>query len=243
MVILKKVASILLITCTLIGFSGCASMTPRASFTTYHDANLKAGNFELLKPEINVVTTAEIGSSMFEKVKQYNYDTYNVHVDDKIAIQTHATGLLTTSEQDLGVLRIDPKNGWKGACIKSDATGYTSCLVDSNNDSRFDKAGAIINSLYSNISNPIIYTLIRTKPTFKEDSFKYSAYYQGKKGNLIKISFREYLDNIARPAFTQDIDYELDNNGKAIVGFKGLRMEIIKATNLDIKYKVLRDYD
>jgi hypothetical protein len=61
--------------------------------------------------------------------------------------------------------------------------------------------------------------------------------------NKIKISFREFKNDIARPAFTQDIEYQLDENGKANVGFKGLRIEILKATNYDIEYKVVKDYN
>lgn len=45
-----------------------------------------------------------------------------------------------------------------------------------------------------------------------------------------------------RPAFTQDIEYELNKNNTTIIGFKGLRIEVIKATNLDITYKIIQDY-
>ncbi|MGZ5207947.1 MAG: hypothetical protein ACXWB0_02925 [Sulfuricurvum sp.] len=80
--------------------------------------------------------------------------------------------------------------------------------------------------------------------TYTVDSFKYEALYQGRIDNKIKISFREFKDDMARPAFTQDIDYELDNkNGEAIVGFKGLRIKILKATNMDITYSVIQDYN
>ena len=48
---------------------------------------------------------------------------------------------------------------------------------------------------------------------------------------------------MARPAFTQDIEYELDKDGKTLIGFKGLRIEVEKATNLDITYKIIKDYN
>jgi hypothetical protein len=48
---------------------------------------------------------------------------------------------------------------------------------------------------------------------------------------------------MARPSFTQDIDYELNKDGSTIIGFKGLRIEVIKATNIDITYKVVKDYN
>jgi hypothetical protein len=48
---------------------------------------------------------------------------------------------------------------------------------------------------------------------------------------------------MARPAFNQDIDYELNNDANTIIGFKGLRIEVLKATNMDITYKVIKDYN
>ena len=43
-----------------------------------------------------------------------------------------------------------------------------------------------------------------------------------------------------RPAFTQDIQYDLKESN--IIGFKGVRIEIIEATNRHIKYKVLNSF-
>ena len=59
---------------------------------------------------------------------------------------------------------------------------------------------------------------------------------------LEKEIFREFKDDMARPAFTQDIEYDLEKDGTSIIGFKGLRIEVLRATNIDITYKVLKDY-
>ena len=100
---------------------------------------------------------------------------------------------------------------------------------------------------YKDIKYPLTniakYEIKPTPPTFNQDSFKYQALYQGKTDNKIKISFREFKDNMARPAFTQDIEYELDSKGTTTIGFKGLRIEVLKATNYDITYKVIKDYN
>lgn len=77
---------------------------------------------------------------------------------------------------------------------------------------------------------------------FTAKSFKYDSLYQGKIGNKIKISFREFKDNRARPAFTQNVDYELNKSEPTIIGFKGLRIEVVEATNMSIKYNVIHDY-
>ena len=45
-----------------------------------------------------------------------------------------------------------------------------------------------------------------------------------------------------RDAYTQNIEYELDANGQAMIGFKGLRIKVLNATNLNIEYQVTRDF-
>ena len=46
---------------------------------------------------------------------------------------------------------------------------------------------------------------------------------------------------MARPAFTQELKYDL-GEGK-VIGFKGARFEVLSATNVGIRYKVLRHLD
>lgn len=63
--------------------------------------------------------------------------------------------------------------------------------------------------------------------------------YNGKANNTLKFVYREYIQDMARPAFTQELQYDLNESN--IIGFKGLRIEVMKSTNTTIEYKVLGD--
>ena len=65
--------------------------------------------------------------------------------------------------------------------------------------------------------------------------------YNGRVGNVVKFTYREFVDDRARPSFTQDVQYDLSNSD--IVGFKGLRIQILNADNSTIEYKVLEDFN
>lgn len=59
--------------------------------------------------------------------------------------------------------------------------------------------------------------------------------YSGKVGNIVKFSYRKFYDNLARPAFTQDVQYDLAEGN--VVGFNGAKFVIVNATNyLNIKF-------
>lgn len=71
-------------------------------------------------------------------------------------------------------------------------------------------------------------------------NFQKQLLYTGKTGATIHLSYREFLDSMARPAFTQDLIFDL-NDGN-VIGFRGARFEIIEASNLLIKYKMISKF-
>ena len=73
-----------------------------------------------------------------------------------------------------------------------------------------------------------------------EAGFKQQFIYNGKSGSTIKFTYREFNGDMARPAFTQDLQYDLTES--STIGFKEVRMEILEATNVGIEYKVLQSF-
>jgi hypothetical protein len=64
--------------------------------------------------------------------------------------------------------------------------------------------------------------------------------YNGRAGDLVRFLYREFSNEVARPAFTQDVQYDLREG--STVGFKGARIEILEATNVSIKYRVMAHF-
>jgi hypothetical protein len=69
-------------------------------------------------------------------------------------------------------------------------------------------------------------------------SMKKEITYSGKSGNVIKLMYREYADDMARSALYQDLSYDLLES--RLIVFKGLQVEIIEATNSGIRFKVVK---
>jgi len=70
--------------------------------------------------------------------------------------------------------------------------------------------------------------------------FSQELIYNGKSGDSVKFLYREFASGMARPAFDQDVQYDL-KEGK-VVGFKGARIEVIEATNVNLRYRVLAHF-
>ncbi|MBC2770527.1 hypothetical protein [Pusillimonas minor] len=74
----------------------------------------------------------------------------------------------------------------------------------------------------------------------REMSFQQTLIYSGRVGNKINIGYREFSNNTARPAFNNDVEYDLSASNK--IGYKGAQIEVIEADNSGITYKVLKSF-
>lgn len=73
-----------------------------------------------------------------------------------------------------------------------------------------------------------------------QQNFRQELIYAGRVGDQIKVTYREFNNDLVRPGFAQEAQYEL--GADRIIGFKGVRIEVISADNTKIKYKVLRSF-
>ena len=219
------VKGIILCISVLLGvvFSGCGEPIPSKIIYT---------------PNLNEVATAEVGQNMYSKINAvFEYD-FQVHFKDESMNIKYAKDRLGYmyffKKQENGVCTLI--NGSRGFIYLIDKKCNGVFTLDDDGDK---------------LSKPLKYKIVSAKPTdIIENSFKYTVTYQGKIGNKLNISFKEFTSTpmngrhsfIIKDAYTQNIEYELDENGEAMIGFKGLRIKVLKATNFDIAYKVLHDY-
>jgi hypothetical protein len=68
--------------------------------------------------------------------------------------------------------------------------------------------------------------------------FRQELIYSGISKGTVSLQYREFSDDMARPAFSQDLHYDLADGDE--IGFKGARIKIIKATNVSVKFRVIK---
>lgn len=73
-----------------------------------------------------------------------------------------------------------------------------------------------------------------------DSSFQQALLYNGRVGNKINVGYRETSSNMARPAFNNDVEYDLSES--KVLGYKGAKIEVMNATNQSITYKLLSNF-
>ena len=64
--------------------------------------------------------------------------------------------------------------------------------------------------------------------------------YTGSNDDLLTFTYSEFRDSYAREALNREFQVDLGKGN--IAGFKGVILETIEATNMSIRYKVIRNF-
>ncbi len=208
--------------------TGCMSMSiPQfQNVTTYRQGKI---------PEINQESSTDVGSTIYTEFDYQETETIKLteNVNSSLAdIPANTTFLAMTMD---GVLVYSPYG----------TVNYPGILLsDQNEDGKLDRIKDIssMNSSWRNLQPEVAYEEAESIPT-QSGGFKLELVYQGLTDNQIKVLYREYNNNIARPAFTQNVEYELDDNGEGLIAFKGARIEVLEASSSEIKYRVIKGFE
>jgi hypothetical protein len=70
----------------------------------------------------------------------------------------------------------------------------------------------------------------------QEGSLKQELIYNGKSKDTLKIAYREFKNDFTRPAFYQDLSYDMSESKE--IGFRGMVIDILEATNSYVRFIV-----
>lgn len=73
------------------------------------------------------------------------------------------------------------------------------------------------------------------------NSFQQALIYSGKVGSRIRLGYREFSGNTARPAFNNEAEYDLAES--KVIGYKGARIEVLEATNEFIQFRLISNFN
>jgi hypothetical protein len=106
----------------------------------------------------------------------------------------------------------------------------------------------------SNVGSPLVHYESGMKDSFGvivEREAK-QFIYSGKAGSIVRFSYREFAgrrtpntvadpDMFARPAFTQDVQYDLSESDEIV--FQNMRLKVLNATTSEITVEILRELE
>lgn len=227
-------------------FAGFAAADDHKSLSMPTPA-VEASTSYVLNPPIGQTASAEVGEALYSEWASTLTKKYTGTLQEAVTVQMENYRLEAPAGMARRILsrRGDPrpmmctpvKRTSIGGIFGS--RGFSGCLVDTKGNKTFDTAMFAHRSGEFPLEKPVAYTTETHESTrVEQDKFQIDVLYQGMSKGEVKISYRESIDGIARPAFTQDVTYELGPDGTAVIGFKGMRLKVLKATGQSIEYVI-----
>ena len=106
------------------------------------------------------------------------------------------------------------------------------CVVDGDMNGDFEKWAHTSNSGSLKIAIPYNFqTADRVRGKKKE------LIYQGKEEVTLRFRYREYINDIVRPAYDQTVEYNIGEDN--LVTFRGMKIQVQEANNQEITYRIV----
>jgi hypothetical protein len=182
-------------------------------------------------PPVGTTHTVGIGEALLTQGDVVDRDFIVIPRDQEIGSETVRKGTYAKTEQTSALRGFVVLMAKKTAVI---VNRRASLYLFSKDD------GSKTACVSRTICGPLDYSIDHTS-TFMPASFQQTLLYSGRIGNRITLGYREFSNNSARPAFNNDVAYDLSES--TTLGYKGARLQVIKATNTEIQYKVVASFN
>ncbi|MEN0582266.1 hypothetical protein AAIG39_25180 [Phytobacter palmae] len=208
--------------------SGCTS--PKYNYTP------KTESFS--EPSIGTVNTAYVGDSLVSQGVKITLDGIRVTSPANVSMAyTITPGDFKKIGEDAGKEFYQPFGTQAGGVDKAALADMWQAIMVKNDGKQTLCVITIFSAAVCESGMPFKKVEMSTA---SDAAFQQTLLYNGRVGNKINIGYREASSNMARPAFNNDVEYDLSES--KVIGYKGARIEIIEATNQSIKYKVLSNF-
>ncbi len=126
------------------------------------------------------------------------------------------------------------------ACVPQKNTLEPSgpCFIDDDGDGLFDRRAGDEMEVARKFKTPVAYSPTTVSIT-GEKSFKQVILFQGATTDSLRFSYREFKNDMARPAFTEELTIPRETF-PAMIMVKNIQLEILGVSGMGLKYRLVK---
>ena len=198
--------------------------------------NLRAQEMQVIaNPPLGQENTIPAGGEVYSYVRLYTITGYQLEADTK------AGHWLLEEPVKAGTRLVDvPTSKAVKACAPepNSFTALGPCFIDDDGDGKFDRHSGDQSTMFRKLKPPVSYS--ETKLTIsREDSFKRTILFQGATSDTLRFSYREFKNDMARPAFTEELSI-LREAMPSMIMLKNLQIEVIGVSGMGLTYRLVQ---
>ncbi|HKN05527.1 MAG TPA: hypothetical protein VJY31_16495 [Buttiauxella sp.] len=193
-------------------------------------------------PELNKNTTTYVGEDMVRQGVSSNIDV--AHFPSPVGVGS--VGTYTVAAGDYSKIGDDSK--FEYFSVVESNTGLTIPYRPMINDpaqslqiSKMTKEVCVVSVFGGKRCSDNVPFSKKQINSKQQASFQQTLIYNGKVGNKINISYREFSDGLARPSFSNDVEYDLSDS--KTIRYKGAILDVLDANNQSITFQLTKNFN
>ena len=189
----------------------------------------------VVAPSINTPSVARVGEALYQ---ESDYELTVGFIPESWQLESSIDDNAGVSGFEFPAGTELDKSKGTSFCVRNEPH---KCFHDDDEDGDFDRITARpgIIKYKQTLMAPLPYRYVesRSETRMSGGSFKKELVYLGVSERTLRVLYREYADNLARAAFTQELTYPV-MPGKSAIAFKTLQIEITKILPTEVHYTV-----
>jgi hypothetical protein len=138
---------------------------------------------------------------------------------------------------------VEQANPLKVCTVAQDAysdwlSGGPACLYDTDMDGKFDRTDANVVFTSRKLKEPVPYVFVDVPQLSGGSNFRQTLTYLGAAAGVLRISYREFSGDMARPAFTEELTFPLEKSFPQTIRWRETKITLLGATAEGLRYRI-----
>lgn len=189
-------------------------------------------------PEIGVESLVPAGGEVYSYIRVYTIDGARLQAGSGPGSYFRGRSVAAGTE----LVPVTTKSAYKG-CVPAPGTFQPvgPCFMDDDGDGHFDRQATDDYNIAGKLKVPVPYVRVPISVA-RQDSFKRVILFQGATSDSLRFSYREFSDDMARPAFTEDLTIPREQF-PYMVRIKNLQLEVLGVSGMGMRYRIITRND
>lgn len=186
-------------------------------------------------PSIGAETAVPAGGEIYSFIRLYTIPGYQLEADAKAGEWL----LENLVPKGMKLVPVETKRAAKGCVPGANSLNAVGpCFIDDNGDGTFDRQAGDEVGPFRKLKPPVPYSKAMLTIA-REDSFKRVFLYQGATADSLRFSYREFKNDMARAAFTEELTIPREPF-PAMIMLKNIQVEVLKVNGMGLTYRVVK---
>jgi hypothetical protein len=193
-------------------------------------------------PSVGIEAVVTVGSPLLERFDGPEAATAKaITIEQDIHVSLGMQGKINIRRNSAFI--VEQEKPLKVCTVAQDAysdgiSGGPACLYDTDMDGKFDRTDANVVFTGRRLKEPVPIAIVEVPQSSGGSNFRQTLTYLGTAASVLRVSYREFSGDMARPAFTEELTFPLQKSFPQTIRWRETRITLLGVTEDGLRYRI-----